>query len=935
MIEQWILNKIGPLNGDPLIILRDPQRMIQAGARVVDGWAEENGYSVLFCAGNLGLREMYENIRDEPGARVLLVDRSRGNARIPLFYPDLEAAADSRHQIDLSLRDFLIETTDDTHWPELTNDRNLSRLLLANLSDALDAHSQLRAAHATRFTDDDLYRVILGAALKINPFRRPTVSEVRKLCLEQHHALDECRQLLPEAAMATLDQAIRKAPRPFCWLLERDPDKVILAFTLATLMHQHGLEYQLLLSNLAPDLHAFKEIPTDDLEQAMKDQLLANPDHVLADVQAAEKFLCQEPGDRLAFLLRDRLQLDEPARALLVLQQEHLSVLIRSLALASLLADLIESRRLTFHRRVVKLLDEQANSANLLVYRRLTEEWQALENTYRRALEVYALTDRMGRAAEQLKVTPARDLDFATFDRLWNEERLNRLDYYLSDLDRRLRVGNILPKGLKPGDFWPELRQRWQRARDKFKEVMDIVESVQNLLDRRFQDFYRLHYTTWIQQTDAPVIFTHQFLPRMLKAYWDPQSRQKAVILVFDGLRPDAWEELLLPVLQEKYDLVAQQPGSAILPTETQLSRKAISAGCLPAQFVSQSELKLLDHWLQQNMGLKLHFTIDKEDDTLAAGMSVRYVSDRLEYIVFNFTDKNLHDNQHELAFIYDNLVRAIIREDVRSVLRELPEDALIFITSDHGFRPVPTQTVTIPASAVADSYDVKYCNARAQSKLSGADEQKVIDFDVRVMGIPTTSPTLSGVAINYVLFPRPGYTLRRHKGHQPPDRYSHGGLSLAECLVPMVVMGPRQTFQPMLQIEQLNPGGAVTEDEPVTLEIVVAARRKGKGDTAILLAFSGAEIPARREICRGEKTSYTVTWTPQSGELTAAERERGEKVLPVTVILSYRQDGQNVRVSRTTDIRIKLDTTRLRRRLDSKLNFLMGKVPQGLKGYE
>lgn len=932
MVEQWILNKIEPLNSDPLIILRDPQRMIQAGARVVDGWAEESGYTVLFCAGNLGLREMYENIRDEPEARVLLVDRSRGNAKMPLFYPDLEAIADGRHQIDLSLRDFLVETSGDTHWPELANDRNLSRLLLANLPDALNAHGQLRAVHATRFTDDDLYRIILGATLKINPFLRPTVSEVRKLCLEQHHALDECRRLLPETVMATLDQAIRKAPRPFCWLLERDPDRVILAFTLSTLMYQHGLEYQLLLSNLDPDLHAFKEIPPADLEQAMKDQLQANPDHVLADVQVAEKFLCQEPADRLAFLLRDRLQLDEPAQALLVLQQEHLSVLIRSLALVSLLADLIENRQLAFHRQVVELLDQQANSADLLVYRRLTEEWQALENTYRRALEVYTLTDHMARVADQLKVTPARDLDFATFDRLWNEERLNRLDYYLSDLDRRLRVGNILPKELKLNDFWPELRQRWQRARDKFKEVMAIVESVQNLLDQRFQDFYRLHYTTWIQQPDAPVIFTHQFLPRLLKAYWDPQSGQKAVILVFDGLRPDAWEELLLPVLQEKYDLVARQPGSAILPTETQLSRKAISAGCLPDQFVSQSELKLLDHWLQQNMGLKLNFTIDKEDDTVASGMTVRYLSDQLEYVVFNFTDKNLHNNEADLAFIYDHTVSAIIREDVRSVLRELPEDALLFITSDHGFRPVPTQTVTIPAGVVADSYDVKYRNARAQSKLSGADEKKVIDFDVRVMGIPTASPTLSGTAIHYILFPRPGYTLRRHKGHRPPDRYTHGGLSLAECLVPMVVMGPRQTFQPMLQIEQLNPGGAVTEAEPVTLEIVVAARRKGKGDAAVLFEFSGAEIAARREIFRGEKTTYTVTWTPQLGELAAEDREQGEKVLSVTVILSYRQDGQSVRVSQTTDIRIKLDTTRLRRRLDSKLNFLMGKVPKGLK---
>ncbi len=930
MIEPWILNKIEPLAGDPLIILRDPQRMIQSGARAVDGWAEEYGYTVLDCTGNLYLRELFEEIRDEPNIRVLLVDRSRLDARMPLFYPDLEAMAGSRRQISLSLRDYLIERTGDSHWPLLVDDRKISRLLLANLPGALQAYQQLRDAHQTRFTDNDLHRIVLGATLKINPFRRPHVNEVRRLCLEQHHVLDELTRLLPESVMNSLQQAINQAPRPFCWLLERDPDMVILAFTLAALMHQHGLEYQLLLSNLDPALHVYKDIPAADLDQAMKDQLTADPDRVLADVQIAEKFLVDEPASRLAFLLHDRLGIDDPEKALDVLRREHLSVLIRSLALVSLLADLIDSRRLAFHRQVVELLDQQAGAAELPVSRRLTDQWQALETTYRRALLVFELTNLLADYASTIKVTPASDLDFATFDDYWNKDRLNRLDYYLSDLERSLRLGDILP--IRLGEFWPALRQRWDSAREMFKEATKIVDAIQNLLDRRFQDFYRLHYTDWIRQSDAPVIFTHQFLPRMLKAYWDPQSGQKAIILVFDGLRADAWEELLRPVLLEKYDLIAQRTGSAILPTETHLSRKAISAGCLPNEFVSQRELDLLDHWLRANMNLKLRFEVVKDDDTIASGMTVRYSSDRLEYIVFNFTDSHLHNNTSDLALIYDHTVRAIINEDVRSVLRELPDDALVFITSDHGFKPVPEQLVTVPPAAVADSLDVKYRNARTRSKLSGSDEGKVIDFDVRVMGIPETSPTLTGTPIHYVLFPRPGYTLRRQKGHRKPDRYSHGGLSLAECLVPMIVMGPRETFQPLLQIEGLLPGGAVTEGEEVALEIVVAARRKGKRDMAITLAFSGASIPTRREIFRGDKETYMVTWMPKLGDITPEDRERAEKVFPVTVILSYRQDGRDVRVSRTADIRIKLDTSRVRRRLDSKLNFLMGKVPDGLK---
>jgi hypothetical protein len=83
MIEQRNLDKLANLEQAPLIIWCDPQRMIQAGARAVDGWAEDNDYTVLFCAGNLALREMYDAVCDEAGAHVLLVDSSRDDAKIP------------------------------------------------------------------------------------------------------------------------------------------------------------------------------------------------------------------------------------------------------------------------------------------------------------------------------------------------------------------------------------------------------------------------------------------------------------------------------------------------------------------------------------------------------------------------------------------------------------------------------------------------------------------------------------------------------------------------------------------------------------------------------------------------------------------------------------------------------------------------------------
>ena len=182
------------------------------------------------------------------------------------------------------------------------------------------------------------------------------------------------------------------------------------------------------------------------------------------------------------------------------------------------------------------------------------------------------------------------------FSANWLRTRLPPVD---ADLERLLRVGDLLPAG--SAKLWPELASRWTEARQLFGKIQEAAERAFMILNSRFQDFYRMNYTKWLDRADIPVIFTHQFLPRLLKAHWDPQRGPKAVVLVFDGLRTDAWDEFLAPVLEERYELVASYPGSAILPTETELSRKAISAGKMPLAFQngSKRELDLLKAWLK------------------------------------------------------------------------------------------------------------------------------------------------------------------------------------------------------------------------------------------------------------------------------------------------------------------------------------------------
>ncbi|MBP9040959.1 MAG: PglZ domain-containing protein [Anaerolineaceae bacterium] len=929
MLESWILSKIDTLKNSSLIILRDPQRMIRPGARAVDGWAQENGYTVLLCTGNLALREMYERLRDQPDVKILLVDRSRNDGQ--LFSPDLEAAS-PQPPMEITLRDFLVEKTGDTTWPHLVADRNLSGLILANIERVIKAHEQLRQVSPTRFNDSDLYKIILGASLHINPFKKLSAGEVRKICLEQHSTLEELYRVLPDEMKEILQQMIQSAPKPFCYLLDRDPEIIIRAFTLAGILHQHGMDYSLLLANLDPSLHEYKSIEPAVLDAVLKDQIASDPDCILADVQKVEEFIKEDPK-RLSFLLHDQLHLEEPKCAEEVLKKEQLSNLLRSIALASLLVDLILERNWKKHLKILKDLESQERDAVFPVLRRPTEQWQQLLSAYKRAVSLYELTGKLRDEYKDLKVSQTEELNFAIFDQLWNQERLNRLDFYVSDLERMLRVSDMLP--VPHAQLWPEFENRWNNARTEFKSTAEVVEKVFQVINQLFQDLYHKNYTKWILQKDSPVVFTHQFLNRMLKAHWDPKSGVKAVIMVFDGLRTDAWDEFVRPVLEEQFEIIESRPGSALIPTETELSRKAIAAGALPIEFPirSKRELDLLAAWLKTNMSISPQFSVLKDDDTVASGMTVRYQSKELDYIVFNFTDDNLHHNNQDLAFIYNTTVREIIRQDVRSVMRELPANAMVFVTSDHGFTPMPRGMLDVPDEVIGVSDLVKYRNVRASHNFAGEEAKQVVSFDIRALKIPIPDVPRGADPVQSVLFPRPGYNFRRAAYKHTPDRYSHGGLSLAECMVPMVVMGRRRQDQGVLTLEDVQQIGSMNENEPLEIAIKVRSNQMIFDGLALTLSFSTSEITDRKEFFIGIEKVYQVQWKPKLNDITEEERNQGFLEIPVTVILTYAYKDQSFRQSKTADLRIRLDTNRLRRRIDSRLDLLMGKTPKELKG--
>jgi hypothetical protein len=123
---------------------------------------------------------------------------------------------------------------------------------------------------------------------------------------------------------------------------------------------------------------------------------------------------------------------------------------------------------------------------------------------------------------------------------------------------------------------------------------------------------------------------------------------------------------------------------------------------------------------------------------------------------------------------------------------------------------------------------------------------------------------------------------------------------------------------------------------EGQSLEIVITAKAKTGVNEEILLQLqvdAGLDdIQPRKEVFIGTEHDYRFRWTPKVDNATPDEQVKGRVLKQVTVIASYRWQNRTLRTTIHGTVEIQLDTTRVRRRLDSKLDSIMGMVPAGLR---
>jgi hypothetical protein len=298
-------------------------------------------------------------------------------------------------------------------------------------------------------------------------------------------------------------------------------------------------------------------------------------------------------------------------------------------------------------------------------------------------------------------------------------------------------------------------------------------------------------------------------------------------VLVFDGMRFDTWSEVVQPLLAEHFDIDAE-PCFCVLPSFTQVARTSLLAGCLPQDWQGYKGLPTKDEatLIARNLGLtaqeaktKLRFVTeaDTAKARMAMGTSDADAKD-VNVLVYSVSDE-CHDFKGDLA-AFNRRIRTDIVGDrtqggargiLDDLLRRIRPDDVAVVVSDHGFTELLASDgiVVTPFDGPQESITYRYVEDHYPTGFGEA-------LEIR------HGPARYFLAVGRKWF--------RREATRAAARYSHGGLSLAEVIVPAALLTRVTAKTARAELQGVPAAVEVPEDQRIDLSLTV----RNSGNTEI-----------------------------------------------------------------------------------------------------
>ncbi len=367
-------------------------------------------------------------------------------------------------------------------------------------------------------------------------------------------------------------------------------------------------------------------------------------------------------------------------------------------------------------------------------------------------------------------------------------------------------------------DSWTEIYRellRWDRelAGGEAESMRAMLDHQREEANRLFTRWWSEAYPRLLHDDESPCLFSHQLLDVRVKPLLD--RGEKVVMLVFDNLRLDQWQEIQ-SLMTGKFRVESDDLYASILPTATQYARNALLGGAMPAELAKRHperwvrdvldaeggrnshEEFYLSHWAARNgvptPGYAKLTHATSEQRFVAKWRELR--GKALVAVVVNFIDRMSHAKTDEV------ILRDLARDDrgfrsltaswwTHSPLRAWVDDlaqagTTLLVTTDHG-----TITVRKPVSLRGSRDLTANLRYKVGRGMEFKEKEVALVADPERLGIP---PTNLG---DKVLFAgEQDYFVYQSQYHHHVEKfdgsYQHGGISLEEVVVPFAVLRPR-----------------------------------------------------------------------------------------------------------------------------------------------
>lgn len=368
-------------------------------------------------------------------------------------------------------------------------------------------------------------------------------------------------------------------------------------------------------------------------------------------------------------------------------------------------------------------------------------------------------------------------------------------------------------------DDWKDVYKKlvhWELELENIEDrtLIEMIEMQKKDANASFFKFIERNYENWFKnQDEAPVLSPHAF-----QNYVKPHlaNNEKVLLILVDNLRYDQWKTIE-PIFSKYYNQESENLYCSILPSATQYARNAFFAGLMPLEI----EKKYPEFWLNDtdegnknmhekellieqlkriglgNKSLSYYKILNSEFEKKVADEFNKYKNNDLNIIVYNFIDILSH------AKTDNNIVSEMIRDDktYRSVTKLWFENSFlldivkkaaaegikIVLTTDHGtiFVKEPTKVIGDKESSTNLRYKLgKQLQYDPKDVLAIDQPEKFLLPKVNV-----TSKYIFAKENLFLTYPK-NYN---HFVNYYKDTYQHGGISLEEMIIPLVVLTPKK----------------------------------------------------------------------------------------------------------------------------------------------